>query len=56
MLGKLSGRAGFVSRIRELGFDLTDDALTKAFERFQALADDQPVVGDAELREICAAV
>jgi 2-isopropylmalate synthase len=56
VLGKLSGRAGFVSRIRELGFDLTDDALTKAFERFQALADDQPVVGDAELREICAAV
>jgi 2-isopropylmalate synthase len=54
VLGKLSGRAGFVARARQLGFCLTDAALEQAFERFQALADRQPVVEDDELRAICA--
>ena len=55
VLGKLSGRAGFVARIRELGFSLTDGALERAFERFQQLADGQPVVEDADLVSICTA-
>jgi 2-isopropylmalate synthase len=49
VLGKLSGRAGFVARLRELGFALTDAALEEAFARFQRLAEGQPVVGDEEL-------
>jgi 2-isopropylmalate synthase len=56
VLGKLSGRAGFVARAKQLGFCLSDAALDTAFERFQRLADDQPVVEDDDLRSICAAV
>jgi 2-isopropylmalate synthase len=55
VLGKLSGRAGFVARARALGFQLTDAALEQAFERFQHLADSKPEVGDEDVREICAA-
>ena len=55
VLGKLSGRAGFVSRTRALGFALTDAALDAAFERFQRLADAKAVVDDDDLREICRA-
>jgi len=56
VLGKLSGRAGFVSRARRLGFCLTDAALDAAFDRFQSLADGKAVVDDDDLRAICAAV
>jgi 2-isopropylmalate synthase len=55
VLGKLSGRAGFVARAQQLGFSLTDAALDAAFARFQEIADAQPVVEDDELRAICAA-
>jgi 2-isopropylmalate synthase len=56
VLGKLSGRAGFVARIRALGFALSDERLEAAFCRFQRLADAKPVVEDADLAEICAAL
>jgi 2-isopropylmalate synthase len=56
VLGKLSGRAGFVARAVQLGFCLSDQALDSAFERFQRLADGQPVVEDDDLRSICAGV
>jgi 2-isopropylmalate synthase len=55
VLGKLSGRAGFVARAKQLGFCLSDAALDAAFDRFQRIADEQPVVGDDDLRSICAA-
>jgi 2-isopropylmalate synthase len=55
VLGKLSGRAGFVARAQQLGFCLSDAALDAAFDRFQRLADEQPVVEDDDLRSICAA-
>jgi len=53
VLGKLSGRAGFVARVQALGYALTDTALERAFERFQRLADGKAVVDDADLRAIC---
>jgi len=56
VLGKLSGRAGFVARTRALGFSLTDAALDDAFERFQALADAKRVIEDGDLRTICSRV
>jgi len=56
VLGKLSGRAGFVARARELGFGLTDAALDTAFERFKEVAEAKRVVDDDDLRAICAAV
>jgi 2-isopropylmalate synthase len=55
VLGKLSGRAGFVARARALGFQLTDERLEKAFECFQRLADSRREVGDEDLRAICEA-
>lgn len=56
VLGKLSGRAGFVARVRELGIPVPVDGLDPAFERFQELANDQAVVDDADLRKLFAPV
>jgi 2-isopropylmalate synthase len=53
VLGKLSGRAGFVARVQALGYQLSDYGLERAFERFQRLADGKPVVDDADLVAIC---
>jgi len=55
VLGKLSGRAGFRERVRQLGLALEDDAFEAALRRFQERADRQRVVGDDDLREICSA-
>jgi 2-isopropylmalate synthase len=54
VLGKLSGRAGFSARVQGLGIDLGPDAVERAFERFQALANHTREVGDEELRVVCA--
>jgi 2-isopropylmalate synthase len=55
VLGKLSGRAGFVARARALGFQLTDERLERAFASFQVMADSTREVGDEDLRAICEA-
>ena len=55
VLGKLSGRAGFVARTRALGFALSDERLERAFERFQRLADAKREVDDEDLRRVCEA-
>ncbi|MFN4270046.1 MAG: 2-isopropylmalate synthase, partial [Thermosynechococcus sp.] len=39
VLGKLSGRKAFATRLRELGFELSETELNKAFLRFKELAD-----------------
>jgi 2-isopropylmalate synthase len=54
VLGKLSGRAGFVARIAALGLSLPGDCLDRAFDRFQELANGKREVGDEDLRRICA--
>jgi 2-isopropylmalate synthase len=56
VLGKLSGRAGFDARIREIGIDLEGDAFERAFERFQELAEQVPEVRNDDLRTLCARV
>ena len=53
VLGKLSGRAGFVSRIRTLGIVITEGGLDRAFDRFQEVANHRRQVDDEDLREIC---
>jgi len=53
VLGKLSGRAGFASRVRALGFRLSDASLERAFARFQTLAEDRGEVADEELVALC---
>ncbi len=48
-LGKLSGRNAFRSKLQELGYELGDNALNDAFERFKALADKKKEVFDEDI-------
>ncbi len=52
VLSKLSGRAGFRSRLQDLGFELETDEFNTAFNRFQSLADTKNVVDDRDLEAI----
>ncbi|HEX6972575.1 MAG TPA: alpha-isopropylmalate synthase regulatory domain-containing protein, partial [Limnochordia bacterium] len=52
VLGKLSGRHGFRTRLEEMGYVLTDEELTKAYERFIALCDRKKQVSDRDIRAI----
>lgn len=52
VLGKHSGRHAFKNRLHELGFDLDDEKLNKAFERFKNLADKKKEVFDEDLEAI----
>ncbi|MBI2353756.1 MAG: 2-isopropylmalate synthase [Deltaproteobacteria bacterium] len=54
VLGKHSGRHAFKKRLEELGHDLDDDKLNKAFDRFKALADLKKEVFDEDLDAIVA--
>ena len=54
VLSKLSGRAGFRSRLEDLGFELDGDEFNSAFDRFQQLADRKTVVDDRDLEAIVA--
>jgi 2-isopropylmalate synthase len=48
-LGKLSGRNAFRSKLTELGYELGDNALNDAFERFKALADRKKDIFDEDV-------
>jgi len=52
VLGKLSGRNAFRTRLRELGFDLSEQELNKAFVRFKELADKKREITDWDLESI----
>jgi 2-isopropylmalate synthase len=52
VLGKHSGRHAFKKRLVELGHDLDDAKLNKAFERFKTLADLKKEVFDEDLDAI----
>mmetsp|Transcript_9530 Transcript_9530/g.28800 ORF Transcript_9530/g.28800 Transcript_9530/m.28800 type:complete len:609 (-) Transcript_9530:1092-2918(-) len=52
VLGKLSGRHAFRSRLAEMGYELTEDELNKAFLRFKDLADKKKEVTDWDLESI----
>jgi 2-isopropylmalate synthase len=49
VLGKLSGRAAFKAKLKELGVELGDNALQEAFKRFKDLADRKRHVYDEDL-------
>jgi 2-isopropylmalate synthase len=48
-LGKLSGRHAFKDRLRELGYELGDNALNEAFAKFKDLADRKKEVYDDDI-------
>jgi 2-isopropylmalate synthase len=54
VLGKHSGRHAFKKRLEELGYELDDENLNRAFERFKALADLKKEVFDEDLDAIVA--
>jgi 2-isopropylmalate synthase len=49
VMGKHSGRHAFKEKLRELGYDLGDNALEEAFARFKDLADRKKMVYDEDL-------
>ncbi len=49
VMGKHSGRHAFKEKLRELGYDLGDNALQDAFKRFKDLADRKKHVYDEDL-------
>ena len=56
ILGKTSGRHLFVERTRELGYDLSEDAVERAFAAFKRIADLKKEVYDEEVEAVIADV
>ena len=54
VLGKTSGRHGFKARLEALGYDLSDEELSRAFLAFKELADKKQVVDDRDLEALVA--
>lgn len=54
VLGKHSGRHAFKKRLVELGYDLADDDMNRAFEKFKSLADLKKEVFDEDLDALIA--
>ncbi|MEY3297264.1 MAG: 2-isopropylmalate synthase [Cyanobacteriota bacterium] len=52
VLGKHSGRNAFRTRLQELGYELDDQALNRAFLRFKELADKKKEITDWDLQSI----
>lgn len=52
VLGKHSGRNAFRTRLKELGFELSDTELNKAFVRFKDVADKKKDISDWDLEAI----
>lgn len=52
ILGKLSGRAGFLARLRDLKLQVTSEQLEKIYPQFQELADRERSVSDEQLRAL----
>ncbi len=48
-LGKLSGRAAFKDRVKEIGYELSENSLNEAFIKFKDLADKKKEILDEDL-------
>jgi 2-isopropylmalate synthase len=54
VLGKVSGRHGFKARIEQLGYQLTEEELSRAFLAFKELADKKAEIDDRDLEALVA--
>ncbi|MHB8515562.1 MAG: 2-isopropylmalate synthase, partial [Dehalococcoidia bacterium] len=54
VLGKVSGRHGFKARLEALGYELTQEELSRAFMAFKDLADKKAEVDDRDLEALVA--
>ncbi|RMF25656.1 MAG: 2-isopropylmalate synthase [Cyanobacteria bacterium J083] len=52
VLGKHSGRNAFRTRLKELGYELSDTELNKAFVRFKEVADKKKQISDRDIEAI----
>jgi len=52
VLGKHSGRHAFRERVKDLGYELTDDELNQAFAHFKVLADKKKELFDGDIEAI----
>lgn len=52
VLGKHSGRHAFRERVKELGFELSDNELNSVFENFKALADKKKELFDGDIEAL----
>ena len=52
VMGKHSGRNAFRSKLKELGYDLGENALEDAFNRFKALADRKKHIYDEDIEAL----
>lgn len=52
VLGKHSGKHALRSKAKELGFDLTEEALERAFEKFKAVADKKKNIYDGDIEAL----
>ncbi len=52
VLGKLSGRNAFKTRIRELGYELSEKEFERAFEEFKHIADKKKEIFDEDIEAI----
>lgn len=48
-LGKLSGRAAFKDRLKEIGYDLSEEMFGEAFKKFKDLADKKKEILDEDI-------
>lgn len=51
-LGKLSGSHAFKEKLKELGFELSEEDFAKAFEQFKILADKKKQIYDDDIRSL----
>lgn len=49
VLGKLSGRAAFKDRLKEIGYELSDEMLDQSFKKFKELADKKKEILDEDI-------
>ena len=49
VLGKHSGRHAFATELKTLGYELTDEQINSAFEKFKELADKKKEIGERDL-------
>ncbi|MBE0427371.1 MAG: 2-isopropylmalate synthase [Nitrospirae bacterium] len=52
ILGKHSGRHAFKSRLKELGYELSDEELNSVFEKFKRLADQKKDIFDEDIEAL----
>jgi len=52
VLGKHSGRHAFAKKLEDLGYQLSEEELNQAFQRFKQLADQKKEITEADLKAI----